>query len=158
VAVLLSFGFFGISGVFVLLLACINFMNLSTARSEKRAREVGVRKAIGSLKSQLVQQFVSESFLVVLLAFVLSLAMVSISLLLLMNWLKEIRTTLFAAHLLVNQFCIHSPYGLVVKFIPCFLSFIFPASESLKGVLRLGLWRQCQEKFWWLYNLQYQLC
>jgi len=55
-------------------------MNLSTARSEKRAREVGVRKAIGSIKSQLVQQFVSESFLVVLLAFVLSLAMASISL------------------------------------------------------------------------------
>jgi putative ABC transport system permease protein len=45
---------FGIIGVFVLLLACINFMNLSTARSEKRAREVGIRKAIGSLRRQLI--------------------------------------------------------------------------------------------------------
>jgi putative ABC transport system permease protein len=48
---------FGVIGVFVLLLACINFMNLSTARSEKRAKEVGIRKAIGSLRSQLIYQF-----------------------------------------------------------------------------------------------------
>jgi putative ABC transport system permease protein len=51
---------FGIIGVFVLLLACINFMNLSTARSEKRAREVGIRKAIGGLRIQLVAQFYLE--------------------------------------------------------------------------------------------------
>ncbi|SKB82249.1 ABC transporter permease [Dyadobacter psychrophilus] len=63
---------FGIIGVFVLLLACINFMNLSTARSEKRAKEVGIRKAIGSLRGQLISQFFSESLLVVLFAFVLS--------------------------------------------------------------------------------------
>lgn len=64
---------FGIIGIFVLLLACINFMNLSTARSEKRAKEVGIRKAIGSLRSQLVGQFFSESMLVVGFASVLSL-------------------------------------------------------------------------------------
>jgi putative ABC transport system permease protein len=64
---------FGIIGLFVLLLACINFMNLTTARSEKRAKEVGIRKAIGSLKKQLIAQFFSESFFVVALAFVLSL-------------------------------------------------------------------------------------
>ena len=71
---------FGIIGVFVLLLACINFMNLSTARSEKRAREVGIRKTIGSLKRQLVWQFLSESVLVAVIAFVLSLVLVSASL------------------------------------------------------------------------------
>src|SRR5260221_2275568 len=70
---------FGIIGAFVLLLACINFMNLSTARSEKRAREVGVRKAIGSMKSQLVNQFLSESFMIVSLAFVVAMLMVSLS-------------------------------------------------------------------------------
>jgi putative ABC transport system permease protein len=55
---------FAITGVFVLLLACINFMNLSTARSEKRAKEVGIRKSIGSYRGQLVQQFLGESLLV----------------------------------------------------------------------------------------------
>src|SRR5580698_5330890 len=64
---------FGIIGLFVLLLACINFMNLSTARSDRRAKEVGIRKAIGSLRSQLIGQFYSESILVALLAFVLAL-------------------------------------------------------------------------------------
>ncbi|MCW3116040.1 MAG: FtsX-like permease family protein, partial [Chitinophagaceae bacterium] len=69
---------FGIIGVFVLLLACINFMNLSTARSEKRAKEVGIRKAVGSLRTQLVVQFFSESLLVALLAFVLSIVLVQL--------------------------------------------------------------------------------
>jgi putative ABC transport system permease protein len=64
---------FVVIGIFVLLLACINFMNLSTAKSEKRAKEVGIRKTIGSMRSQLIWQFFSESFLTVLSAFVLSL-------------------------------------------------------------------------------------
>ena len=71
---------FGIIGAFVLLLACINFMNLSTARSEKRAKEVGIRKSIGSQKGQLIYQFLSESFLVVLFAFVVATAIVLLSL------------------------------------------------------------------------------
>jgi len=70
---------FGIVGAFVLLLACINFMNLSTARSERRAREVGVRKAIGSMRSQLVNQFLSESFLIVALAFVVAFLIASLA-------------------------------------------------------------------------------
>jgi len=65
-------------GLFVLLLACINFMNLSTARSEKRAKEVGIRKTIGSMRKQLIYQFFSESFLVVLFSFVLSCLLVSL--------------------------------------------------------------------------------
>lgn len=71
---------FGIIGVFVLLLACINFMNLSTARSEKRAKEVGIRKAIGSARGQLVNQFFGESLLVAFLAFIISLFLVELML------------------------------------------------------------------------------
>jgi ABC-type antimicrobial peptide transport system permease subunit len=67
---------FAVIGVFVLLLACINFMNLSTARSEKRAKEVGIRKTVGSVKSQLVSQFLSESVLVAFLSFMLSILLV----------------------------------------------------------------------------------
>jgi predicted permease len=69
---------FGVAGVFVLLLACINFINLSIARSEKRAREVGIRKAIGSARHQLVVQFLSESFMVVAIAFAISLSMITL--------------------------------------------------------------------------------
>ena len=71
---------FGIIGAFVLILACINFMNLSTARSEKRAKEVGIRKAIGSVRGQLVTQFFVESILISLLAFVFCLFLVLLSL------------------------------------------------------------------------------
>ncbi|HMQ88417.1 MAG TPA: ABC transporter permease [Flavilitoribacter sp.] len=67
---------FGIIGVFVLLLACINFMNLSTARSEKRAKEVGIRKSIGSMREQLVTQFFAESLVVTFFAFAVSLLLV----------------------------------------------------------------------------------
>lgn len=71
---------FGSIGLMVLLLACINYVNLMTARSEKRAKEVGVRKAAGSRRSQLIGQFMSESFLIVLLGFILSLVLVEICL------------------------------------------------------------------------------
>ena len=71
---------FGVIGVFVLLLACINFMNLSTARSEKRAKEVGIRKSIGSAQIQLINQFFSESLVVALLAFVVALLLVQLAL------------------------------------------------------------------------------
>lgn len=70
---------FGIIGVFVLLLACINFMNLSTARSEKRAKEVGIRKAVGSVRGQLINQFFCESLLVAALAFAISLLLVQLA-------------------------------------------------------------------------------
>ncbi len=69
---------FSIIGILVLLIACVNFINLTTARSEKRAREVGVRKAIGSRKKDLVLQFLLESSLFTMMAFVLSLVIVEL--------------------------------------------------------------------------------
>lgn len=69
---------FGLIGVFVLLLACINFMNLSTARSINRAKEVGVRKVVGSGRNELIVQFFGESLLVVVIAYALALGFISL--------------------------------------------------------------------------------
>ncbi len=68
--------FYSLTGLFVLFLACINFTNLATARSEKRSREVGIRKALGSVRVQLAGQFLSESVLVALIAFCLGIILV----------------------------------------------------------------------------------
>ncbi|MFT7197480.1 MAG: putative ABC transport system permease protein, partial [Marinoscillum sp.] len=67
---------FGIIGVLVLILGCINFMNLSTAQSERRSKEVGIRKAIGSLRGQLINQFLTESLLVVMLSFIIAIIII----------------------------------------------------------------------------------
>lgn len=67
-------------GISVLLLACINFMNLATASSERRLKEVGVRKVIGSLRSQLIRQFYGESFIVVFCALIMSLIISALAL------------------------------------------------------------------------------
>jgi putative ABC transport system permease protein len=71
---------FSIIGVLVLLIACINFMNLSTARSEKRAREVGIRKAVGSERKNLIFQFLIESLVITFIASILSLFIVQAAL------------------------------------------------------------------------------
>ena len=71
---------FSIIGLLVLIIACINFINLTTARSEKRAKEVGVRKAIGSQRKDLVIQFLMEAFLLATIAFVFAVLLVWVSL------------------------------------------------------------------------------
>jgi putative ABC transport system permease protein len=71
---------FGIIGLFVLILACINFMNLSTARSERRSKEIGIRKTLGSLRSQLIWRLLGESVLVAALAGSIAILLASISL------------------------------------------------------------------------------
>lgn len=69
---------FSIIAIIILLIACVNFMNLSTAKSEKRAKEVGIRKTLGSAKKQLILQFYSESIIFALLSFVLAITAVLI--------------------------------------------------------------------------------
>jgi putative ABC transport system permease protein len=71
---------FATIAVFILLIACINFMNLSTARSEKRAKEVGIRKVVGAYRSSLMMQFIGESILIALFAFAIALCLVNFSL------------------------------------------------------------------------------
>lgn len=76
----------GLIGIFVLLLACINFMNLSTARSERRSKEVGVRKVMGSARRQLMLQFLTESLLTVAIGFMLAVGIAALAL----PWFSEI--------------------------------------------------------------------
>src|ERR1700743_720484 len=69
---------FIIIAVFILLIACINFMNLSTARSVKRAREIGVRKAIGAERASLIRQFLTESMMITVVAVGTSLLIIAL--------------------------------------------------------------------------------
>ncbi len=71
---------FSAIAIFILVIACINFMNLATARSERRAREVGIRKSVGSRRGELIGQFLGESILISLLAFVFSIVLVEVAL------------------------------------------------------------------------------
>ena len=67
---------FSIIALFIIILACVNFMNLSTAQSEKRAKEVGIRKVLGSVKAQLVKQFLAEAMLYSFIAMIIALLLV----------------------------------------------------------------------------------
>jgi putative ABC transport system permease protein len=66
---------FSAIAVFILLIACVNFINLTTARSAERAKEVGIRKVVGALRFQLARQFISESIVICFIAFLLSVAL-----------------------------------------------------------------------------------
>ena len=130
---------FAIIGVFVLMLACINFMNLSTARSEKRAKEVGIRKTIGSVRSQLIGQFLSESVLMAFMSFVFSILLVLL-LMPLFNDLadKSIKLPwsqpLFWALALAFTFIT----GIVAGSYPAFYLSRFEPIKVLKGTFRAG--------------------
>jgi ABC-type antimicrobial peptide transport system permease subunit len=130
---------FGIIGTFVLLLACINFMNLSTARSEKRAKEVGIRKTLGSLRQQLVTQFFSESLLVTAFAFVFSLILVQIAL----PWFNQVAdkqvTILWTKPLFWTIGVVFSLLtGIVAGSYPAFYLSSFQPVKVLKGTFRAG--------------------
>jgi ABC-type antimicrobial peptide transport system permease subunit len=130
---------FAIVGGCVLLLACINFMNLTTARNEKRAKEVGIRKAIGSMKSQLVNQFLSESFLVVFIALVIAVVLVSISLAP-FNELadKSIRLPFTNSYFWLANFAFLVTTSLLAGLYPAFYLSSFQPVKVLKGALRVG--------------------
>jgi ABC-type antimicrobial peptide transport system permease subunit len=138
---------FAIIGTFVLLLACINFMNLSTARSEKRAREVGVRKAIGSGRSELIRQFLTESFVVVVIAYTLALLLVTLSLPG-FNDLADKRMKMPWSNL--NFWWASALFVLFTSFIsgsyPAFYLSSFHPVKVLKGTFRAGRWSAVPRK------------
>ncbi|HWJ89812.1 MAG TPA: ABC transporter permease [Flavisolibacter sp.] len=130
---------FGIIGIFVLLLACINFMNLSTARSEKRAREVGVRKAVGSLRNQLILQFFTESVVLSVMAFVLSMIL-AILILPFFNDVAEKQIVLPWSHPLfwITSLAFTLVTGIIAGFYPALFLSSFPPVKVLKGTYRTG--------------------
>lgn len=130
---------FSFVALFVVLLACINFMNLSTARSERRAKEVGIRKAIGSLRGQLIGQFFCESILVAAFSFVLALALLLL-VLPSFNGLAEKKMSIpwsnpvfWIAGILFSLFT-----GLIAGSYPALYLSSFQAVKVLKGTFRPG--------------------
>jgi putative ABC transport system permease protein len=71
---------FSLLGFFILIISCINFMNLATARSERRAREVGIRKSVGSTRTDLIAQFLGESLFISMVSFAIALSIVQLTL------------------------------------------------------------------------------
>ena len=138
---------FSIIGVFVLMLACINFMNLSTARSEKRAKEVGIRKTVGSLRTQLIRQFLSESVLVALVSFVFSIIFV-ILLLPLFNKLADKNITLpwGSAYFWLIALAFTFITGLISGSYPALYLSRFEPIKVLKGTFRVGRYASLPRK------------
>jgi len=130
---------FSIIGVFVLMLACINFMNLSTARSEKRAKEVGIRKTVGSARTQLIRQFLSESALVAFISFLFSIAVVLL-LLPVFNKLadKTIRLPWSNGFFWLIALAFTFLTGLVSGSYPALYLSKFDPIKVLKGTFRVG--------------------
>jgi len=129
---------FGIIGALVLLIACINFINLTTARSERRAREVGVRKVIGSRRADLIIQFLMESFIQTLLAFGVAILIVRL-VLSLFNQLAETAIEIPVANL---NFWLILATGIAITSLiaggrPAFVLSSFKPITVLKGMRNL---------------------
>ena len=139
---------FSAIALLILLIACVNFMNLSTARSSNRAKEVGVRKVLGSLKKNLVQQFLTESVLISLIALVFAFA-ISWLLLPYFNELsgKTIHlASLFHPSMIISLFALMLIVGLLAGSYPAFFLSSFQPIAVLKGKLSAGFKRS------WLRN------
>jgi putative ABC transport system permease protein len=126
---------------FILLLACINFMNLSTARSAGRSKEVGVRKVLGSIKSQLIVQFLTESLLTSLIAMLFALGICELFLLLFSESLWEGMggSLLEQDWLWLVTLVLVFVVGIVAGSYPAFFLSAFRPVEVLKGTLKLGI-------------------
>ena len=131
---------FTIIAVFILLIACVNFMNLSTARSAGRSKEVGVRKVLGSDRLGLIAQFLTESVLTSLIALVVAL-LIALLFLPYFNQLagKEIKLGLFSnIWMLPSLLLISSIIGVLAGLYPAFFLSAFKPIEVLKGKLSTG--------------------
>ncbi|CAN5484033.1 ABC transporter permease [soil metagenome] len=131
---------FSAIAIFMLLIACINFMNLSTASASRRAREVGIRKVMGSVKMQLVRQFLIESMLITIIALLLSLVLVQVVL----PFFNDITGKTLALNFSENTWLLPSLLmlgivtGIVAGSYPAFFLSSFNPATVLKGKLIAG--------------------
>jgi len=131
---------FSVIAIFILLIACINFMNLSTARSANRAKEVGIRKVAGSLRSHLITQFLTESVLLSFFSMLIAIAIAAL-LLPLFNQLagKEMHvSTLFSTWLFPVMVALVFVVGCIAGSYPAFYLSSFQPIQVLKGKIAKG--------------------
>ena len=132
---------FSAIALLILLIACINYMNLATARSARRAKEVGVRKVVGAGRRQLVAQFIGESALFTLLALVLALAFVQLVLPLFSRLMdRPISLDLNTGWMIALLAAIVLLVGVVAGSYPAFLLSAFRPVQVLKGNVRTKAW------------------
>jgi putative ABC transport system permease protein len=131
---------FSIIAVFILLIACVNFVNLTTARSAERAKEVGVRKVVGAARYQLARQFISESIIICFFSFILSIGLSAFALPLFNNLAgKEISESIFSHPLyLLSLFVLAIIIGLVAGLYPSLVLSAFKPMSVLKGRFSTG--------------------
>lgn len=132
---------FGAIAIFILLIACINYMNLSTARSSARAKEVGIRKVLGAYRPQLIKQFLAEAILLSVVSFVLSYVL---AIILLGPFNELANKELTSSYLLKPEFIISMGIitlivGILAGSYPAFFLAKFRPVEVLKGKLNLGV-------------------
>jgi len=131
---------FSIIAVFILLIACINFINLTTARSAERAKEVGIRKVIGAARFQLAKQFIGESIIICLIAFIISVLLCALALPL-FNQLagKEISNSILnhPLHILM-LFLLSIGIGVIAGFYPSLVLSSYKPVSVLKGRFSTG--------------------
>jgi putative ABC transport system permease protein len=131
---------FSVIAIFILLIACINFINLTTARSAERAKEVGIRKVVGAARFQLANQFISESVVICFIAFLLSILLSSL-LLPLFNHLagKEISDSIFNNPAqIAGLFGLSLIIGVVAGIYPSLVLSSFKPISVLKGRFATG--------------------
>jgi putative ABC transport system permease protein len=130
---------FSAIAAFILVIACINFMNLATARSERRAKEVGIRKSVGSRQRELIFQFIGESLFISLMAFTIAVLLTEL-LLPLYNKLveKELFIDYFSPQFWVFAFSLIFITGIVAGSYPAFYLSSFQPVKVLKGKIKTG--------------------
>ncbi len=130
---------FTMIAIFILVIACINFMNLATARSEKRAKEVGIRKSLGSQRRQLILQFIGESMIISIIAFLLAIVIATLVLPaynLLVD--KDLFIDFTSREFWIFSFAIIFITGLISGSYPAFYLSSFNPVATLKGSIKIG--------------------